>query len=85
MTKKTFEVLSRYLYGNDWEQCQVVNAYDHGEAAELWAEREDERGDYNIIGEGEHGPVLVREVGSINHKTYNIIASSVPRYNAQES
>jgi hypothetical protein len=84
--KKRYEVLSLYFCGEraDWDQAQLVEARDYREAAETWAEEDDQLGEYTIITRGEHGPVRVRLEGEKEYKTFTIFAESCPQYTAQE-
>jgi hypothetical protein len=86
---KTYEVLSLEWFGTkdgipDWSNCYTIKAIDHENAAARWAEKQDQRGDYDIVSSGEHGPVLVREEGKTKLKTFNITAESVAFYYAEE-
>lgn len=84
--KKRFDVLSLDFCGKDgdWDQSVVVEAYDHQEAAEIWAEEDDQLGDYTIITNGSHGPVKVRLEGDTMVKIFTISAESCPVYRASE-
>lgn len=87
MTKKKFEVLSIPFNGKEanWDYANIVEAFDHREACELWAEESDNDGDYDIISRGEHGPVLIREKGTELVKTFTIWAYNSAVYNAREN
>lgn len=85
---KIFQVLSLQWYGPtadvDWAEAALVKAHDHQHAVQKWAEHEDLSGDYTIIRDGEHGPVLVREEDSTDVKKFNIEARSESFYYAKE-
>lgn len=79
-----FEVLYSRYHGYDWKDCDTIKAYDHEEAAEKWAEREDQLGNYSIIGCGESEDILVREEGETYVRKFKVFAESCPRYRARE-
>ncbi len=85
---KTYQVLSIQWYRNeDWSEASEVMAQDHEDACTKWAQEDDEEGDYTIIREGSHGPVLVRELteaGDAPIRKFNIFAESCPTYSASE-
>lgn len=78
------EWIGREAYdGNEWDLADVVKASDAQEAVEKWAERDDQKGDYSIIGSGGHGPVKVQsDDGTV--KEFSISAESCPVYRARE-
>ena len=65
----------------DWTWAYTVKANDHEEAAEKWAEEDDQGGSYSIVGSGEHGPVKVLCLDGIV-KEFTIYAESCPAYSA---
>lgn len=84
MGKRTFEVLYRDNHGDDWEDCATIEAFDHEEAAEQWAEEDDQYGDYGIIGCGESEEILVREEGKTDIKRFKVWAETRAHYSARE-
>jgi hypothetical protein len=89
MQRTEFKVLSKPWFGAqaydvaDWEWAATVKASDHQEAAERWAEQDDQGGDYSIIGSGEHGPIKVLGPdGTV--KEFQVFAESCPVYRARE-
>lgn len=84
MGKRTFEVLYPSHHGDDWEDCDNIEAFDHEEAAEKWAEEDDQQGDYGIISSGESEEIFIRREGESDIKKFKVWAESCPHYNARE-
>lgn len=82
--RRRFEILYPDYHGIEWDNCATITAFDHEEAAEKWAEYDDQRGDYSIIGRGESESIHVREEGSMDIKTFKVFAESCPHYSAKE-
>lgn len=63
------------------EYADKMYGRDAGEAVERWAQQEDARGDYDIVG-GSPATVHVAEVGSAEVATWVVEGRSVPEYTA---
>jgi hypothetical protein len=62
----------------------IKDAYDHAEAAELWAEWSDWSGaDYRIVG-GRFEPVLHVQGPTGEVQRFKVIGEAVPSYNARQ-
>jgi hypothetical protein len=82
--KKIFEILYPNYHGVDWKDCATIEALDHEQAAEKWAEEDDQQGDYTIIGYGGSEEIHVREQGQSDIKTFKVYAKSRAYYSAIE-
>ena len=78
--KRTFKV-----YYEEWqgEDCpDEIEAADHEDAAEIWAESKDSEGDYTIIG-GDSVSVRVESIDGVS-KVLRVHGETVARYHADE-
>ena len=66
----------------DEEDGALLYAQDHEEAAEKWAELEDQYGDYCIVG-GSEVTVKVRLGGEQDIQEFCVTGESVPMYHAE--
>jgi len=70
-------------YHAGWEEARIVHAAQADEAAELYAERADDGGDYEIVG-GRKAIVHVRPAGDDAEQVFEVEGESVPQYTARQ-
>jgi hypothetical protein len=74
--------------GQSVDDCTGVYARDEQEAVEIWAEREDSKGDYTIIGGDEETVMVCRMVGTTPSEEsatrYIVSGETVSEYHARK-
>ena len=71
--------------GEELSNGREIVAYDYESAAEEWAERRDENGDYYLVSNySEHMEICVVDPETKAKKTFQVYGEAVPTYYARE-
>lgn len=71
--------------GEELSNGSEIVAFDYEAAAEEWAERRDENGDYYLVSHyGEHMEICVVDPETKVEKIFRVYGESIPTYYAEE-